>query len=113
MVFFQTKNPHLGKFWRALEWKMLVYIIHAHLEYITAIWYMLWSFGNFVEIWTIFSTFGRIASRKIWQPCSEMVTKVDRIVSPRPTFLNAVTIIKENLLLKVISISLAGLPDFS
>jgi hypothetical protein len=25
MVRFQTKNPTLGKFWRALEWKRLVY----------------------------------------------------------------------------------------
>jgi hypothetical protein len=24
MVSFQTKNPNLGKFWRALEWKMLI-----------------------------------------------------------------------------------------
>jgi hypothetical protein len=24
MVYFQTKNPNLGKFWRALDWKMLV-----------------------------------------------------------------------------------------
>jgi hypothetical protein len=25
MVSFQTKNPHLEKFWRALDWKMLMY----------------------------------------------------------------------------------------
>jgi hypothetical protein len=30
MVYFQTKNPILGKFWRALEWQ---------------IWYILWPFG--------------------------------------------------------------------
>jgi hypothetical protein len=27
MVCFQTKNPKLGKFWRALEWKVLVYFM--------------------------------------------------------------------------------------
>jgi hypothetical protein len=27
MVYFQTKNPNLGTFWRALEWKMLVYFM--------------------------------------------------------------------------------------
>jgi hypothetical protein len=27
MVYFQTKNPNLGKFWMALEWKMLVYFM--------------------------------------------------------------------------------------
>jgi hypothetical protein len=26
MVCFQTKNPNLGKFWRALERKMFVYV---------------------------------------------------------------------------------------
>jgi hypothetical protein len=25
MVYFKTKNPNLGIFWSALEWKMLVY----------------------------------------------------------------------------------------
>jgi hypothetical protein len=24
MVYFKTKNPNLGKFWRAVEWKRLV-----------------------------------------------------------------------------------------
>jgi hypothetical protein len=27
MVYFRTKNPNLGKFWRTLEWKMLVYFM--------------------------------------------------------------------------------------
>jgi hypothetical protein len=27
MVYFNTKNPNLGIFWRALEWKMLVYFM--------------------------------------------------------------------------------------
>jgi hypothetical protein len=35
--FFQTKNPYLGKFWRALEWKMLVYFM--------TFWNILWPFG--------------------------------------------------------------------
>jgi hypothetical protein len=42
MVFFQTKNPNLGKFWRALEWKKLVYSM---------------------SIWTILGPFGYISSR--------------------------------------------------
>jgi hypothetical protein len=29
-------------------------IFYAHLEYITAIWYILWSFGNFVVILYVF-----------------------------------------------------------
>jgi hypothetical protein len=44
MVHFQTKNPNLGKFWRALEWKMLVY---------------------FMTMWTILRTFGIINGRLV------------------------------------------------
>jgi hypothetical protein len=50
MVCFQTKNPSLGKFWRALEWKMLVYF--------TAIWHILGPFGNVVVIWYMFPRLG-------------------------------------------------------
>jgi hypothetical protein len=35
MVYFQTKNPNLGIFWRVLQWKML---------------YILWSFGIFSPV---------------------------------------------------------------
>jgi hypothetical protein len=37
MVYFQTKNPYLGKFGRALEWKTEVYLI--------TIWNILCPFG--------------------------------------------------------------------
>jgi hypothetical protein len=53
MVCFQTKNPTWGKFWRALQMKMLVYFM--------TIWIILWPFGiiygrlvYFVVIWYIF-----------------------------------------------------------
>jgi hypothetical protein len=36
-VYFQTKNPSLCKYWRALEWKLLFYSM--------AIWNISWSFG--------------------------------------------------------------------
>jgi hypothetical protein len=39
MVYFQTKNPNLGKFWRALEWKLLVYFMVIWNIHITAISY--------------------------------------------------------------------------
>jgi hypothetical protein len=45
MVCFQTKYPNLGKIWRALEWKMLVYFM--------LIWNILRLFGNAV-LWYIF-----------------------------------------------------------
>jgi hypothetical protein len=39
----------------------------GHLEYITAIWYILWPFGNVVLIWYIFPVLVFV-SRQIWQP---------------------------------------------
>jgi hypothetical protein len=46
MVYFQTKNPNLGKFWRAFAMKMLVYFI--------AIWNILLpfdvSYGTLVHL---------------------------------------------------------------
>jgi hypothetical protein len=39
MALFQTKNPKLGKFWRFLQWKMLVYF--------TATWSIFLPFGIF------------------------------------------------------------------
>jgi hypothetical protein len=46
-------NPSLGKFWRALDWKMLIYFM--------AIWNILQTFGIFYDhlvyfefIWSIF-----------------------------------------------------------
>jgi hypothetical protein len=42
---------------------------NSHLEYFTAIWYILWPLGNIVVIWYI-------VSRKIWQPwCGEELVK--------------------------------------
>jgi hypothetical protein len=37
IVNFQKKIPSLGKFWRVLQWKILVYFM--------AIWYILWYLG--------------------------------------------------------------------
>jgi hypothetical protein len=61
-------KPNLGKFRRALDGKMLIYW--------TAIWNILQLFGifsdhlvHFVFIWYIFSGFGIMYQRKIWQPC--------------------------------------------
>jgi hypothetical protein len=63
MVYFQTKNPNLGKFWRALDWKMLICIM--------PIWNILWTFGifydhlvQFVLFWYIISGFGIMHQEK-------------------------------------------------
>jgi hypothetical protein len=69
MFYFQTKNPNLGKFWRALDCKMLITFM--------AIWNTIRSFGiyyehlvNFVLIWYIFPVLVYVP-RKIWQPCCQ------------------------------------------
>jgi hypothetical protein len=51
MVYFQTKNPNLGKSWRALDCKMLIYILwtfgifYDHMVHLMLIWYILSGFG--------------------------------------------------------------------
>jgi hypothetical protein len=63
MVSFHTKNPNLGKFWNALDWKMLIYF--------ATIWNISRTFGifqdhmvPFVFIWYIFSGFGIMYQEK-------------------------------------------------
>jgi hypothetical protein len=67
IVSFQTKNPNLGKFWRALDLKMLIYFM--------AIWSILQPFGifhdllvQFVFIWYIFPGFGIMPQEKSGNP---------------------------------------------
>jgi hypothetical protein len=67
MVYFQKQNQNLGKFWRVLQWKILVYFmaiwsIFRPFGILLALWYILWSFG-------VFSLLCYILTRKIWQPC--------------------------------------------
>jgi hypothetical protein len=57
MVYFQTKYLNLGKFWRALKWKILVYFI--------VIWNILRPIGIFYDhlvllwlVWIYFPRFG-------------------------------------------------------
>jgi hypothetical protein len=76
MEYFQTKNPILGKFWRVLQWRMLVYfmaiwyilwlfgIFYGYLVYFMAIWYILWLFRifygylvYFMAVWSILRPF--------------------------------------------------------
>jgi hypothetical protein len=45
MVCFQTKNPNLGKFWWALEWKMLLYFMSIWNTSFMDIWHNVWQFG--------------------------------------------------------------------
>jgi hypothetical protein len=67
MVSFQTKNPNFGKFWRALDWKMLIYFM--------AIWNILRTFAIFYDqlvhlcsFGTFFSGFGVMYQEKSGNP---------------------------------------------
>jgi hypothetical protein len=56
MFSFQAKNPNLGKFWRALDWKMLLYftISYRHLGYFMTIGYILCSVDTFFGLADIY-----------------------------------------------------------
>jgi hypothetical protein len=75
MLYFQTKNIHLSKFWRALEWKMLVYFM--------AVWNILRPLGifyiSFVTLWYFGTSFWYIVSREIWQPCLQSSSGVIKL----------------------------------
>jgi hypothetical protein len=43
-------------------------LFYAHLEYAMAIWYILWSFGNFVVSGYIFHHFGILCQEKSGNP---------------------------------------------
>jgi hypothetical protein len=43
-------------------------MFYDHLEYFTAIWYNLWTFGIICGHLVYISRFGMFGPRKIWQP---------------------------------------------
>jgi hypothetical protein len=63
MAYFQTKNPYLGKFWRALEWKMLVQFM--------AIWNTLMSLDISYGHLVYFPRFGILCQEKSGKPEGE------------------------------------------
>jgi hypothetical protein len=75
---FTIQNPNLGKFWRALELKMLVYFI---LVFLCPFGICYWYFVYFLVIccnFVYFHPFWYIMSRKIWQPCSGARHHIER-----------------------------------
>jgi hypothetical protein len=70
MAYFQTKNTDLGKFWRVLQWKVLVY----YMPIWSIIWlfeYILWPFGI---LRFMFSRFGMFPQEKYGNPASFLWT---------------------------------------
>jgi hypothetical protein len=83
MLYFETKNPNLGKIWRVLQWKMMVHF-NGHLAYFTSIWYIFWPFGIFFPFWYV-------VPRKIWQPWCDAAAR-------KPRFIFSQTILLSQLL---------------
>jgi hypothetical protein len=76
MAYFQTKKSNLGKFWRVLQWKMLVYFmviwsVYCHLLYIVVIRYILWLF-------CVFFPFGNLYHEKSSNRESKAIFKRDK-----------------------------------
>jgi hypothetical protein len=75
MYIFLNQNSYLGKFWRDLQWKIVVHsmaiwsllrpfgTLYGHLAYFVANCYILWLFSMFFPFWYV-------VPRKIWQPWS-------------------------------------------
>jgi hypothetical protein len=53
-----------------LQWKMLAEL-YGLLEYFTAIWYIIWPFGNIMVIWYIFPRFVIFCPEKSGNPADE------------------------------------------
>jgi hypothetical protein len=75
MVCFQTKNTNLGKFRRALDWKMFIYCM--------SIWNILRTLGilygdsvHVVFIWYIFSGFGIMYQEKSGNPGDRLEKRI-------------------------------------
>jgi hypothetical protein len=69
MVCFQTKNPNFGKFWSALDWKMLIYFM-AIRNILLRFRGNLWPFGKFCVHLVHFQVFGIIYREKPGNPAS-------------------------------------------
>jgi hypothetical protein len=67
MAYFQNKNPNLGRLWRVLEWKMLVYFISIwSILRPFSIFFVL--FGKFYNHLDIFPRFGVLYQEKSGNP---------------------------------------------
>jgi hypothetical protein len=95
MVSFQTKNPNSGKYRRALDWKVLIFmalwnilqtfgIFYDNLVHFVFICHIFSRFGSmyqekFGTIWYILCSFGTLfhlwyhVPRKIWQPWFQLI----------------------------------------
>jgi hypothetical protein len=72
--YFRTKNPNLGAFWRALDWKMFIYFMDIRNILLTfGIFYD--NLVHFVFIWYIFSHFGIKYAEKSGNPGNDLADR--------------------------------------
>jgi hypothetical protein len=81
VVYFQTKNPNVGKRWRLLQWKLLVYFMTFGLFYGHFL-YILWSFGILGGNLVNSSRFGMFYQEK----SGNLVRDVSRVVLKIPFY---------------------------
>jgi hypothetical protein len=67
MVHFQTKKSQFGKILEGFGMENFG-IVYGHLEFITAIWYISWPFGNLVAIWYFSPVFVYCVKRNLAYP---------------------------------------------
>jgi hypothetical protein len=70
MVYFQTKNPNLGKF-LALDRKMPIYYMSIW-NILRTFWIIYDHWVHFVIIWYIFSSFGTLCQEKSGNPVANL-----------------------------------------
>jgi hypothetical protein len=78
MLSFRTKDPDLGKFWRALDGKMLIYFM--------AIWNILRTFGIFYEHLVHFVFFRYIFQVLVLCTQKNLATLIGTIESIAPRY---------------------------
>jgi hypothetical protein len=58
----------MGKYWRVMQWKMLVYYVYGHLVYFMPLWYIVHPFDTFLVNLMYFSRFGILHQEKSGNP---------------------------------------------
>jgi hypothetical protein len=74
MEYFQTKNPNLGKVLEGLAIEDVgtyMYILHGHLVYFMAIWYILLPFGICYGYLVYFPRLGMLCQEKSGSPVAQ------------------------------------------
>jgi hypothetical protein len=66
---FKPKNPNLGKFWRVLQWKILVYFMTIW-SYLRPVDIFCGHLVHFMVIWYIFSRLGKLYHEKSGNPAA-------------------------------------------